>query len=85
MAEAKNAEEALRLLADTDYGKTQVRDVHDFEEMIQNNLEESYESIQKLIPNETFMNIFTIKPPPISPVFSERVKPFSAITSARRF
>ncbi len=31
MAEAKNAEEALRLLADTDYGKTQVRDVHDFD------------------------------------------------------
>ncbi len=61
MAEAKNAEEALRLLADTDYGKTQVRDVHDFEEMIQNNLEESYESIQKLIPNETFMNIFLFK------------------------
>ena len=58
MAEAKSAEEALRLLSDTDYGKTQIRDVHDFEEMIQNQLEESYEAVQKLIPNETFMNIF---------------------------
>ena len=35
MAEAKSAEEALRLLSDTAYGKTQVQDVHQFEEMIE--------------------------------------------------
>lgn len=61
MAEAKDAEEALRLLQDSDYGKTQVRDIHDFEKMIQNNLEEAYQAVAKLIPNETFMDIFRFK------------------------
>lgn len=61
MAEAKDAEEALRFLQDSDYGKTPVRDVHDFEAMIQANLEEAYQAIGKLIPNETFMDIFRFK------------------------
>lgn len=61
MAEAKDAEEALRFLQDSDYGKTQVRDVHDFEAMIQANLEEAYQAVGKLIPNETFMDIFRFK------------------------
>lgn len=61
MAEAKDAEEALRFLQDSDYGKTQIRDVHDFEEMIQVNLEEAYQAVGKLIPNETFMDIFRFK------------------------
>ncbi|MGN0136246.1 V-type ATP synthase subunit C [Anaerotignum sp.] len=61
MAEAKDAEEALRFLQDSDYGKTQVKDVHDFETMIQANLEEAYQAVGKLIPNETFMDIFRFK------------------------
>lgn len=61
MAEAKSAEEAMRMLADTDYGKTQVKDVHDFELMIQNNLEEAYQEVGKLMPGETFMDIFRFK------------------------
>lgn len=61
MAEAKDADEALRLLQDSDYGKTQVRDAHDFEAMIQANLEEAYQAVGKLIPNETFMDIFRFK------------------------
>ena len=61
MAEAKDAEEALRMLADSDYGKTQVKDVHDFEAMIQANQEEAYQAVGKLIPNETFMDIFRFK------------------------
>ncbi|MEI3522721.1 MAG: V-type ATPase subunit [Anaerotignum sp.] len=61
MAEAKSAEEALRLLSDTAYGKTQVQDVHQFEKMIQANLEEAYQAMGKLIPNEVFMDIFLSK------------------------
>ena len=61
MAEAKDATEALRLLQDSDYGKTQVRDAHEFEAMIQANLEEAYQAVGKLIPNETFMDIFRFK------------------------
>lgn len=61
MAEAKSAEEALRLLADTEYGKTPVRDPHEFEQMIQNHLTEAYQAVAKLIPNETFMDIFRFK------------------------
>ena len=55
MAEAKDAEEALRFLQDSDYGKTQIGDVHEFETMIQANLEEAYQAMGKLIPNEVFM------------------------------
>ena len=61
MAEAKDATEALRMLQDSDYGKTQVRDAHEFEAMIQANLEEAYQAVGKLIPNETFMDIFRFK------------------------
>ena len=57
MAEAKDAEEALRFLQDSDYGKTQIGDVHEFETMIQANLEEAYQAMGKLIPNEVFMDI----------------------------
>ncbi len=62
MAEAKDAEEALRFLQDSDYGKTQIGDVHEFETMIQANLEEAYQAVGKLIPNnEVFMDIFRFK------------------------
>lgn len=61
MAEAKDAEEALRMLMDSDYGKTPVRNAHDFEVMIEANLEEAYQAIGKLIPNEIFMDIFRFK------------------------
>lgn len=61
MAEAKDAAEALRMLQDSDYGKTQVSDVHEFEAMIQANLEEAYQAVGKLIPAETFMDIFRFK------------------------
>nr|WP_294680470.1 V-type ATP synthase subunit C [uncultured Anaerotignum sp.] len=61
MAEAKDAEEALRFLQDSDYGKTQIGDVHEFEAMIQASMEEAYQAIGKLIPNEVFMDIFRFK------------------------
>ena len=31
MADAKDAAEALRILCETDYGKTEIDDIHDFE------------------------------------------------------
>lgn len=61
MAEAKDADEALRLLQDSDYGKTQVSEAHDFEVMVQTNLEEAYQAVGKLIPSKTFMDIFRFK------------------------
>ena len=61
MAEAKSAEEALRLLSDTAYGKTQVQDVHQFEEMIETHLEETYTSVAKLIPDEALIDISFIR------------------------
>ncbi|MBQ5709707.1 MAG: V-type ATPase subunit, partial [Anaerotignum sp.] len=61
MADAKDAAEALRILCETDYGKTQIDDIHDFEKMIQNHLEEEYQAVGKLIPSETFMDIFRFK------------------------
>ncbi len=61
MAEAKSAEEAMRILADSEYGKTQVKDVHDFEEMISAHLEETYTAVDGLIPSEKFIDIFLYK------------------------
>ncbi len=61
MAEAKNAEEALRILSETDYGKTEIKDVYEFEKMIQNHLESEYQAVGKLIASETFMDIFRFK------------------------
>lgn len=61
MADAKDAAEAIRILCETDYGKTEINDIHDFEKMIQNHLEEEYQAVGKLIPSETFMDIFRFK------------------------
>lgn len=61
MAEAKDAAEALRILSETDYGKTEINDVHEFEKMIQNHLEAEYQAVGKLIASETFMDIFRFK------------------------
>lgn len=61
MADAKDAAEALRILSETDYGKTEIKDEHDFEKMIQNHLEAEYQAVGKLIPSETFMDIFRFK------------------------
>ena len=61
MAEAKDAAEALRILSETDYGKTEINDIHEFEKMIQNHLEAEYQAVGKLIASETFMDIFRFK------------------------
>ena len=61
MAEAKDAAEALRILSETDYGKTEIKDEHEFEKMIQTHLEAEYQAVGKLIPSETFMDIFRFK------------------------
>ncbi|WP_317853724.1 V-type ATP synthase subunit C [Chakrabartyella piscis] len=61
IAEAKDMEEAIRMLGDTAYGKTQIRDVHLYEQMIANHLEETYVAVAGLIPTETFVDIFLYK------------------------
>lgn len=61
MADAKTAEEALRILSDSAYGKTQIRGVYEFEKMIGNHLEETYQAVAGLIPQETLIDIFLYK------------------------
>ncbi|WP_304508292.1 V-type ATP synthase subunit C [Anaerotignum sp.] len=61
MADAKTVDEALRILSDSAYGKTQVKDAHDFERMIGNHLEETYQAVDGLIPQETLVDIFLYK------------------------
>ncbi|MFV0313992.1 MAG: V-type ATP synthase subunit C [Anaerotignum sp.] len=61
MADAKTAEEALRILSDSAYGKTQIKDIYEFEKMIENHMEETYQAVAGLIPQETFIDIFLYK------------------------
>ena len=61
MAEAKSPEEAVRMLSDTVYGKKQIQDVHQFEDMIESHMEETYNSVAKLIPSEALIDIFLYK------------------------
>lgn len=61
MAEAKDAAEAIRILCETDYGKTEIENIYDFEKLIRKHLEEEYQAVGKLIPSETFMDIFRFK------------------------
>jgi len=61
MAEAKSPEEALRLLSDSAYGKTQIKDVHEFENMIKVHLEETYAEVANLMASEAFIDIFLYK------------------------
>lgn len=61
MAEAKSPDEALRVLADTAYGKYQITNVHDFEKMIKLHMEETYGQVAGLIPTEPFIDIFLFK------------------------
>lgn len=61
MAEAKSPEEAVRMLSDTVYGKKQIQDIHQFEDMIESHMEETYNSVAKLIPSEALIDIFLYK------------------------
>ena len=61
MADARTAEEALRILSDSAYGKTQIKGIYEFEKMIGNHLEETYQAVAGLIPQETLIDIFLYK------------------------
>ncbi len=61
MAEARTAEEALRILSDSAYGKTQIKGIYEFEKMIGNHLEATYQAVAGLIPQETLIDIFLYK------------------------
>ena len=61
MAEAKTADEALRVLSDTAYGKYQIANVHDFERAIKLHMEETYSQVAGVIPSEPFIDIFLFK------------------------
>lgn len=61
MAEADGVEEAVRLLSDTVYGKKQIKDAHEFEDMIESHMEETYQAVADLIPSEALIDIFLYK------------------------
>ncbi len=61
MADAKNMDDAMRIFADSAYGKHTVKDHHDFGEMIHKHLEETYQGVSGLIPGEALIDIFLYK------------------------
>ena len=61
MADAKTAEEALKILKETDYGKGDMKNTDDFETVISNNLSGVYSSVAALMEAESFIDIFLYK------------------------
>lgn len=61
MADAKNADEALKILKETDYGKGEGKLSDDFEAMISEHLSGVYSSVASLMEAESFIDIFLYK------------------------
>ncbi len=61
MADAKNMEEAMRVLGDSAYGSNQSKDMHDFEGLISAHLEDTYQRVAGLVPSDPFIDIFLYK------------------------
>ncbi|NMA96147.1 MAG: V-type ATP synthase subunit C, partial [Clostridiales bacterium] len=63
MANAKDAREALRILAETDYGSkvSELASPHDYENMLESELREVYDFINTVTPDEAITDLFFIK------------------------
>ena len=59
MAEAKNAEESFRILSEAGYGEQ--ANVRDFEIVLTEELNKTYELIKSLAPQQRFVDIFLVK------------------------
>ena len=61
MAEAKNIEDALKILAETGYGECENIDGRNFETLLSEQLSKAYSDIKELVSDEDFMDIFLFK------------------------
>lgn len=62
MAEAKSAEEALRVLTDAGYGDAAEQiNVHDYEALLSKEVEKTYALMRELAPQEDMFNVFLYK------------------------
>lgn len=62
MADAKNADDALRMIIDAGYGdQTNQINAHDYEAILSEELKKMYQVVKGLIPEENFIEIFLVK------------------------
>lgn len=61
MAEAKSAEDALRVLKEAGYDTDAAESVYDYEAILARELEKTYALMQELVPDESFMDLFLYK------------------------
>ena len=61
MADAPTAEDALRVLTESGYGELAPGQIHDFETLLSNHLENVYKSLMGLIPEEKLIDVFLYK------------------------
>ncbi len=61
MAEAKSAEDALRIMTEGGTALDSSFDVHDYEKLLSDRTREMYKTIGELVPDENFMDIFLYK------------------------
>lgn len=63
MIEAASAEEALKILAESDYANAvaELADIHDFEAMLSAELKETFDLILKISPKPEFISIMTLR------------------------
>lgn len=62
MADAKNADDALKVLKDAGYGdSTEKTDVYEYENLLVNEAKKTYSLMEELLPNENIFGIFLYK------------------------
>ena len=61
MAEAKNADEALKILLEAGYGQMGQSDAKNFESLLSASLSKAYADVRELVAEENFMDVFLYK------------------------
>ena len=61
MAEAKNADEALKILSESSYGQQGALTERNYEQALSYQLSKAYEEVKELAGQESFINIFLFK------------------------
>ena len=61
MSEAKNADEAFKVLLEAGYGDMSSSDAKDFEQLLSKQLTRAYANVRELVADENFMDVFLYK------------------------
>lgn len=61
MAEAKSPEDSLRIIAEAGYADTSNNNIHNFENILTQELSKTYEILKSLAPEEKFVDVFLYK------------------------